>query len=267
MTDVQKLIKYIAIALAVALIFVIFSSILSVLRIFTFIDDGDAVNDETTVYDVSQLITDLDFKISAAEFTVKTGDKLYIESNLKNLKVSENGSKLTVVEKTKVNYKVNKAFLTLYIPKDTLFNDVEIEAGAGKISLGEFSCRSLSLELGAGDFSADTLTVNDECTIHGGVGEFTVYSGTITDLEMEMGVGDMKLSSALYGTCDLSFGIGNAELTLTGTKEDYKLKIEKGIGSINLDGDKLTGDTTLGNGNTRIDIEGGIGNIDIKYGE
>jgi len=82
-----------------------------------------------------------------------------------------------------------------------------------------------------------------------------------------MGIGDMKLSSALYGTCDLSFGIGNAELTLTGTKEDYKLKIEKGIGSINLDGDKLTGDTTLGNGNTRIDIEGGIGNIDIKFGE
>ena len=267
MTDNQRLIKYLSIALAVVLILVIFSGIAKVLRIFYYISEGDGITDEGKIYEVSPSVTDLDIEISAAELTVKTGDRLYIESNLKRLTVKENGSTVTVTEKPRVNYKAAKAFLTIYLPEDHSLNEVEINAGAGKICIEALNCRELSLDLGAGDFDADTLVVTDGCQIHGGVGEFTLHSGTINDLEMEMGVGNMVLKASLLGDCDLSFGVGNASVTLMGDRNDYRLKVEKGIGAITLDGNKISNGSAIGDGINRINIEGGIGNTDIIFGE
>lgn len=267
MTTAQKIIKYIAIGLAVALIIGIFSSIISVLRIITFFDEGDAITDEAKIYEFTSEIKNLDFEIGAAEFSVKSADRIYIESNLKNLTVKEKDSVVTARENTKYNYKATKAFLTLYVPEDYAFESVEIEAGAGKIIVNSLSCRELSLFLGAGDFDAHELTVTDKCHIQGGVGEISVNSGSISDLEMEMGVGDLKLDAFLLGDCDLSFGVGNADILLFGTKEDYRIKVEKGLGSITLDGEKLSDDTTVGSGTAIISVEGGIGNINIKIGE
>ena len=268
MTDTQKLIKYIAIALAIALIVAIVSGIAGVLGIFTFIFEGDIVDDEMTSYEVSKSITSLDISISAASFTIKTGDSISVESNLKKLKVSEKSSCLTVEEKTKVGYDATGASLTLYVPEGYTFENVDIKTGAGKISLGELSCKKLTLSLGAGDFDAESLTVTDKCKISGGVGEFTLMEGSIADLELEMGVGDMSVSAKLIGNCELTFGVGKTTLNLLGSEEDYRFIIEKGLGSITLNGEKLSAsDSSYGKGDTRIEIEGGIGNINITIGE
>lgn len=89
MTTFQKTVKYIAMALAIFLSISIISGILDVLAIFTRVYESDAVTDEITKYSVASEITDLKVNIKAADFTIKRGDTFTVESNLKNLKISE----------------------------------------------------------------------------------------------------------------------------------------------------------------------------------
>ena len=85
----------------------------------------DVVLDEIKTYQVSSEIHSLDISISAADFTIEYGDTFGVESNLKYLSVSERNGVLTIVDKkTKGNRNYNNAKLTLYIPRDTVFDDV-----------------------------------------------------------------------------------------------------------------------------------------------
>ena len=45
----------------------------------------------------------------------------------------------------------------------------------------------------------------------------------------------------------------------------YKVKVDKGLGKVKLNGDVIDNDTYYGNGINRLDIDGGIGNIIINF--
>ena len=80
-----------------------------------------------------------------------------------------------------------------------------------------------------------------------------------------MGVGNLTLTSYLLGTNDISAGIGSIELNLIGTYDEYRILANKGIGSIKLDGNSIDSDTYYGTGNNQINIDGGVGSIDIHF--
>lgn len=69
----------------------------------------------------------------------------------------------------------------------------------------------------------------------------------------------------LLGDSEFEFGVGESNITLIGNKEEYKVDIEKGIGSITIDGSVVTGTSSIGNGSNCIDIEGGVGAINLKF--
>ena len=106
-----------------------------------------------------------------------------------------------------------------------------------------------------------------EADIEGGAGRITVSGGAMEDLELEMGVGQLNLTSALTGNCKLDLGVGESNITLIGSKEDYKLDLEKGIGSITVDGTSVSDYGSSGNGANRVDISGGIGAIHVRFAE
>ena len=55
-----------------------------------------------------------------------------------------------------------------------------------------------------------------------------------------MGLGQLNLTSALTGDCNLDSGVGEMNVTLLGSKDDYELDIEKGIGNITVDGKNVS---------------------------
>lgn len=82
-----------------------------------------------------------------------------------------------------------------------------------------------------------------------------------------MGVGELNLTAALLGNNDLTFGVGKSNLTLIGDRDDYRIDAEKGIGSITVDGKIFTDFDSSGNGQNHVEIEGGIGAIDLEFQE
>ena len=82
-----------------------------------------------------------------------------------------------------------------------------------------------------------------------------------------MGVGELNFSGALLGNSDLKFGVGESNLTLIGGKDDYKVDIKKGLGSISIDGKNVFDFGSSGNGQSHIHIEGGVGAVHIVFQE
>ena len=56
-------------------------------------------------------------------------------------------------------------------------------------------------------------------------------------------------------------------ITLIGNKDDYKLDLEKGLGSITVDGKDVSDFGSSGNGTNKVDISGGIGAINVRFEE
>ncbi|MBQ7323751.1 MAG: DUF4097 family beta strand repeat protein [Clostridia bacterium] len=220
---------------------------------------------EEKLFEVSAEIHSLDICINAADFKIEQGDNFSITSNLKYLSVSEKDGVLTIQDKAKGNANYSGATLTLCLPNDVVFNDVDITTGAAKMTVDTLSTQTLELKIGAGDVQFSSLTVLSEADIEGGAGEFTIVDGSMNDLSLEMGMGELNLTAVLLGNCDLEFGMGESNLTLLGERDNYKIDMEKGIGSISIDGQIVTNFSTSGNGQNHVKISGGVGAINLKF--
>ncbi len=227
----------------------------------------DVVLDEIKAYQVTSEIHSLDISINAADFTIEYRDTFGVESNLKYLSVREKNGVLTIVDEARANKNYSNAKLTLYIPRDTVFDDVSIETGAAKMTAETLSTASLKFRLGAGDVSIKQLNVTSRADIEGGAGAITVAGGTLNNLKLGMGVGELNMTAALLGNNELDFGIGESNLTVLGNKGDYRIDIEKGLGSITVDGEKVTDFGTSGNGQYSLEIETGVGAVNLKFQE
>ena len=189
---------------------------------------SDAVTEDIKTYTVSSDIKSLEVKINAADFTIKQGDSFSVESNLKYLTVEDKNGVLTIRDTKKLIRTYTGAVLTLYIPADTVFDKANITTGAGKI---------------------------------------TISGGALHNLDLDMGAGQLNLTSALTGESDFDLGVGESNITVIGNKNDYKLDIEKGLGNITVDGTSVSNIKGQGNGNNDIEISGGIGAINLKFGK
>ena len=261
MTQAQRVIKYVALGLAFLLIAGIFSGIMSILlSIF-----DTPVLDKGITHEINGDVSDLDIDIGAAKFKVNYADSFSVESNLKHLTVKVRNGELQIIEKQKRGNAYKDAYLTLSVPKDFTFGEVELETGAGDFTIDALFAKRLSLSLGAGKVTINDLRITERAEVEGGAGELAIMGGSIRDLSLEMGVGDAEITAAMLGNCDIEFGIGDARLDLIGSEDDYTLEVSRGIGNVEIDGTKVSGNSRVGNGTSRLDIECGIGNVVISF--
>ena len=227
----------------------------------------NVVLDDSQTYEITSEIHSLDIQINAADFKIVSVDDFSVESNLKYLTVSEKDGVLKIVDEAKSNSNYTNAILTLYVPNGIVFHDVDIETGAAKMTVDTLSASSVELKLGAGDVRFESLNASANVDIEGGAGQITIVSGTLNNLSLEMGIGELNLTAAVLGESDLEFGVGESNVTLIGSKDDYKVDIEKGLGNVTVDGENVIGFVSIGNGQNHIKFEGGIGTINLKFQE
>ena len=260
MTRAQTIIKYVAFAVAALLIVGIFTGVGELLsHLF-----DDKTPGEVKEYQISDGVSELDIDIGAAEMRIVMSDTLYIESNLRNLTVEERGGKLKIEEKTLFGTNGNDTYLTLYIPDGYTFTNLDIDAGAGRLTAEKLSAERLSLTLGAGEVVIGELTVSASAEIEGGAGALKIESGRIAGLDIEMGAGALTMTASLVGKCEIDQGVGEIDLTLVGDINDYCITANKGIGDIIINESQISTGAVIGTGENKIELNGGIGKIVVK---
>lgn len=271
MTSAQKIIKYLALCLATFLIFLIISSLLgvfySVSKILDVQKDNEVTMDKmSTVNFKTDNISSLDINLLFTNLIIKQGNNLYVETNNEKVHFDEENNSLKIKEDSRSWLSQNnKGDLILYLPENSQFKTVKIQAGAGKIQIKNLATDFLSLELGAGETSIQRLDVAENCKIESGAGKVSLLDGRIKNLDLDLGVGKFELTSSLLGSNKINAGIGSLELNLLGNKKDYLIKADKGIGTIHVDEAVVSDDSTIGTGENTIKIDGGIGNIDVSF--
>ena len=271
MTTTQKIIKYIATAFAIFLIITIISGILSGLYALSGVlklkKDDEIIKGEMSTIDLkNDNITTLDIDVAFTNLVIKKGDYLRAETNNSNINCKQNNKNLQIEEK---DYSMflnnNKGDLIVYIPENIEFEKVKINAGAGKIEIQDINTKNLYLELGAGETKIEKLNVINNCKIESGAGRVSILSGNINDLNLDMGVGEFNVTSVITGDSKINAGIGNLELNMQANRENYKIKADKGLGSIKIDEKEVLDGAVYGDGENTIKIDGGIGTIKINF--
>ena len=268
MNSKQKLIKYCALALALIIIISIAGTAVSLFGIIISVFDTD----DTVLKDLNELeITDvqdirsLKIDIRAASLEIKSGENFKIETNNKYIKCSSNGGRLEIFERNHAKIKMVKSGVVLYIPKDFKFENVKITSGAGGINIDSLLTEDLTFELGAGEVIIKNIAVSGEADIDGGAGNFEIHAGSMCDLDLDIGMGHTALTLSLKGKNEINMGVGELDLTLLGEKDDYSIEVNKGIGAVSIDGKNMHDGDVYGNGDNLIEIDGGIGSINVNF--
>lgn len=270
MTSFQKVIKYIAIALAIFLIVSIISGIILGLSSISFLFSGKDTElmGEMKVYQIDGDFSSLSVDLSGAKLKIQTADKFSVESTHKYISVKSDNGKLTISETKRFFAALPKGItVILSVPKDYVFDNAMIDTGAGKVEIDVLSCNALELSLGAGKAEIKNLTANSRADIDGGAGELNIDGGKLCNLKLDMGVGKLTLKSRIEGKSDLDYGVGETNLILLGSKTDYKIELDKGIGEARLDGESMRDDSVYGSGENFIEIDGGVGSLSIEFTE
>lgn len=264
MTLKQKFIKYLAFLLAGFLIASMALAAFGVLSSLLGIEDKrDVVSDYDNSLTVSSDITILKLSVSASQVKIVRGETLVVATDNSEIEITEKGSVLEISEKKKLGVFENDRLVIITVPENKVFESVRISAGAGEINVEALKAEALNMELGAGDIVFDSLEISGRASVNAAAGELIVRSGSINDLEMNLAVGDVNLKAALTGKTEIDCAAGDIDIELAGEEADYSIEVDKGISSCKFNGKELKDDTRYGDGKNIIEIDGGIGDIEI----
>lgn len=264
MSNSQKLIKYFAIILAILIIGAIISGIYSLgVFISSYKKDKIDNNDNKIIY-INKEIKEIEADINIANVEVIYDNSFRVESTSSNINIIERDNKLVIEENDNFT-KDDNYNLKIYIPFSYVLNKFKLDTEGGKVIINNLKTNYLNLDLGAGTTDITNLSVFSFANIEGGAGNIYIKNSDINNLSIEMGVGNLSLGTKLSGNNKIIAAVGDIEVNLFGTKEDYKIKANEGLGDITLDKEKIQNGNIYGTGNTNLDIDGAVGNIKIKY--
>lgn len=270
MTSAQRVIKYLAIALAVMIIFSIASGAMAALSLVTNLFSGEEVELQQTGSflegDIESNVETIDIEVNSISVWIKTGDKFKFETNNESIKSKITKEKLTVTQKS-LNFFESDGnnSLIIYIPEDVKLKKLTVSSAAGNVLLEGISSEKINLDLAAGELKMTKCKSTKETNIDTGMGKTSIENCVLRNLDLDLGIGKLTMSSYLLGKSDIDCGIGQTEITLKGKAENYCIQAEKGIGALTVNGNSIADEGTYGDGDNKLDVDAGIGNVKIEF--
>lgn len=265
MTTFQKVIKYLAIALALFICIILFSWLIngvkSLFESFNIIKEKDSEYNEIINY--NEKFSYLDIDLNSSNLIIKSGENFRIDTSNKGIKIYNKNGKLKIVDKSKSIFnRSNKDFI-ITIPYNYYFEVVKIDTGAGKVDINGVNTNLLEMDLGAGKTSLNN-TISNKTLIETGAGSMSILNSKLNDLNLELGVGKIDIVAEITGKSSIECGVGELNLSLNLPLHEYTFEFEKGVGGIALNNKSIKNNSIIGEGDNYIKIKGGIGSINVK---
>lgn len=208
----------------------------------------------------------LKVRTSAARVAIRNGDELKVEADSKRVKIKQDSETLEVNDDRQWFFNGQRR-IVIYVPKNTVFDEVSIVTGAGRVEIEELVAEELYIDTGAGDVRIGGLVAHKRAEIYTGAGRFYLGGGELHDADFDLGVGQTVINAALIGDSQIDCGVGEVRLGLIGAKDLYKIKVSKGLGAVMVDGDSVGDGYTAGDGENRVQIDSGVGSVKIDFRE
>lgn len=284
MRPFQKVIKYgamaFAIYLAVMIISIIIFGLTAIFGIGVGIEkisnniENSTNNSELLTYTEEYTgIESLDIDLSKSGLEIKTGESFKVEfvNVPKDLstRLNDSSKELKIEDETlKLFENVNEdSKVIVYIPNDYELRSVKLDlVGVSGAYIEGFKAEKLEVDIGAGKYEINNVQATT-AEIDSGAGETYINNSTFDNLEFNAGVGQVTINCKVNNKGEIESGVGRLEVNLIGTKDNYKVRAETGIGNLTVDGNKVRDGEIVGNGSININVEAGIGETAINFVE
>ncbi|MGM9942091.1 MAG: DUF4097 family beta strand repeat-containing protein [Bulleidia sp.] len=223
---------------------------------------NETVEAASSYYEIVHMPSELRVEAGFADVMIEYGDDFHVEANF-DLDVDDGSDRLEIVDDGSV-FLSGEAWIRVVIPHDTVFHVVDIENGAGRLSVADVRTEELYLDMGMGSTEMRGISVYNSADISAGTGEVSFLDVLLTDCDFDLGVGSVFVSGKITGNSEMDCGIGKLELVLEQSMDDLTIQFSSGIGSSTLNGREMKDDHVYGNGKNIIDIDGGTGEIRIQ---
>ena len=273
MTGVQKVIKYCAIAFAILLVVNIVFGILWLVGSLSGIlgltsNDDNIMENMEVIGSEETIINKLKIELDFTSLEIKRGEDFKVETNNSKVKYRNKDGTIEIEEENNFwNYKAgnNDSSVVIYIPEImNALQEIDIESSGGEVNINDLQVNKFDLEQGAGKVLIENLIVTEKSDIAGGTGKMDILSSSFNNLDLNLGVGEFNLNAILTGNNEIESGLGSVNINLIDGLENYKIRVEKGLGTIKINDEEISNNKIYGNGNTNINVEGGIGSISIN---
>lgn len=279
MTSLQKVIKYGAMIFGFYLVFVIISAIVFGITAIFGISFGintykSANNGDSGIPSFTQSfenVNSLNIELDVSKLYIKKGNefkvevdkptnKFYCKMNDTTLKIKDNRSKVGIF-----NFSDDVVpNITIYIPENYELDKIELDAGINETYIETLVADKVDIEAGVGKFIVDDINA-DILKIEGGAGETKIGNSNVNELKLDAGVGKFVINSKVAEEAKIDAGVGQLIVNLKGNKEDYKVKTSTGLGNLLVDGKKASNDQIVGDGNSYINVEAGVGEVQVNF--
>lgn len=266
MTRFQKIIKYLAILLAFMLIAGMLTGAIKALSMFSRVLDLTGSNGGIEEIEDNSEVTKLRVDLFRTNLVIVEGEDFATETDNTDVTVKERLGTLIIEENDRsILESAGKTEVVLTVPKGFVFENAEISTGAGEFDAEVLNAEKIELQIGAGEVTIDKLISTEETEIDGGAGKITVRDGKTHNLSLDMGVGKLSCRAEITGRSEIDSGVGGIELTLLGGEDNYMVELDKGVGIATIKGVTVNDETVHGNGENKLEIDGGVGDIKVEF--
>lgn len=163
------------------------------------------------------------------------------------------------------------AEIVLYLPANLVLDRVSLEIGAGDVSMDEvpFTCSKMKVEIGAGKWKAELLTVLEKLKVEIGVGKAKMKEVTAGRVSIECGAGSCIYKGRINGDAKVECSVGKCSFQLENKESDFDYDISCALGSVTINGNKIksfAAQKTYKNENVigKAELGCGLGSIEWK---
>lgn len=272
MSEFQKVIKYIAIFIAIGLATFIIGVILSVILGIGFVTHtiNDYNNDTNKNDDVeipgfslfdnsySQEYSDvdsIDISNGIAKLNVYQSDSDKVKVTAENIDSKfqcnyQNNALDISYYKDKQNLKQKNgkaAVINIYVPKTQKLDSIKIDSSIGDINILDLNTKDINISSNIGKIIAQDITA-DNSKISGGVGNINIDGSTLNNLNVDVGVGNVTINGKITGNSVIDGGVGELSLTIDGSENDYVVTNKGGMGKLTVNGKEVKSDIIINKG-------------------
>lgn len=218
-----------------------------------------------TTFDTKE-VRSLDMEIGAAQVEIVAND------SAKEISIDTDGRYDIYVKDCVLHVEAKRNLddhrMRLEIPANAVFESVEISAGACELNIQYIETKEFDVEVGAGQVKIEDLTA-DEAEFEIGAGEAIVDYGNVQKCNVNVGMGNFEYNGVISKHGDIKCGMGNAELYLKGSEEDYNYEIDCAAGNVTI-GDESFGGLGANqiinhHADADMDIECSMGNVTVGF--
>ncbi len=284
MTPLQKIIKYGAIGFAIYLCLMIISMIVFGITAIFGITTGMEMFSQNNHKQGTEVltkweqeyenITSLKVNLDICKLTIKKGEKLKVEARYVTqdfeCKVEQNELKIKEPAKNRwwfldqVDEEVPEVII--YVPETLELKEAKLETGINEANIEYLKADKVDIQMGLGKYQIQELIASN-AKIEAGAGESKIEDSRIENLKLETGLGSLKLTSKILASADIDCGMGRVEINLLGKPEEYQVKAKTGLGAFKVNGKQVGDNQVIGEGNSVIKVEAGVGETVINLQE